>query len=75
MSDIISFLEKFKTELDCLEYLKTKRFSKGVYCLHSGHDHVYEYKNKQLCKCKSCKKRFSLKKDTIFDSSRIPLKK
>ena len=75
MLDIISFLEKFNNENDCLEYFKKRRFSKGVYCLYCEHDNIYEYKNKQLYKCSKCKKRFSLKKNTIFDSSRIPLKK
>ena len=75
MSDILSFLEKFKTENDCLEYLKNKRFSNGLYCFYCDNRKIYEYKNKNLYKCSKCKKRFSLKKRTIFDNSRILLKK
>ena len=71
---LFDFQDYFKTDNDCLNFLKEKRFSNGVYCLHCNDKHVYECEDK-LYKCGKCKKRFSIRKGTIFDNSRVPLKK
>ena len=71
---IFDFQDKFSTNDKCWEYLKTRRFPDGIYCLHCGVEQVYECADK-LYKCSECKKRFSIRKGTIFDSSRIELRK
>ncbi len=72
MKNIIEFTEKFKTEQDCINYLKKV---KGIDCPHCGHEKTYEYKDGKLYKCASCRKQFTLKIGTIFEKSRLPLKK
>ena len=72
MKNIIEFTEKFKTEQDCVDYLKKV---KGTDCPHCGHKKTYEYKDGKLYKCALCRKQFTLKVGTIFEKSRLPLKK
>ncbi len=72
MKTIFDITEKFKTEQDCLNYLKETH---GTDCRHCGHNEVYACKTRNLYKCKQCKKQFTLKIGTIFQGSRIPLPK
>ena len=75
MSTIIEFLEYFKDEQICLEYITDIRFANGEYCPHCGDKKVYKYNNSKLYKCGICKKQFTVTVGTIFKSSKIPLKK
>ena len=74
LNTIFKFTEKFKTEKDCLEHLKEIH---GTSCRHCGHPKTYEYKKgkRNLFKCLKCQKQFTLKISTIFEKSRLPLKK
>ena len=74
IASLFEFQERFKTDKDCLDYLKSKRFPDGVYCLHCKSKKVYECKDHYYT-CNECKNRFSIRKGTAFDNSRIPLRK
>ena len=71
---LFDFQKKFSCEKDCIDYLTNKRFPAGVHCLHCHNPIVYVCGD-GLYKCKSCKKRFSVRNGTIFENSRIPLLK
>lgn len=75
INTLIDFLEYFKDENICLEYITNMRFTNGAYCPHCDSKKVYKYKNNKLYKCGNCKKQFTVKVGTIFESSKIPLKK
>ena len=70
MKTIIEFTKTFGTEENCLEYIKSIY---GTNCRHCGHDKTYELARKYQYKCALCKKKFSLKKRTIFECSQISL--
>ena len=72
--NLFDFQKQFSCEKDCIEYLKNRLFPNNVYCLHCNNDVVYKCGD-GLYKCKSCKKRFSIRTGTIFENSRIPLLK
>ena len=72
---VIEFLDYFKDEDTCLDVFEKIRFKDGYNCPHCKHNDVYKFKNRRLYKCKKCHKKFSAKVGTIFESSKIPLKK
>lgn len=59
----------------CLDYLIPRRWPDGITCPHceSTEDH-YFLKARKRWRCKSCRKKFSLKQGTIFEDSKLPLK-
>lgn len=71
---IFDFQDYFKTDDDCLEFFKNRIFPNGVFCVHCQNENVYQCEDK-LYKCSSCKKRFSIRTGTIFENSRVALKK
>ena len=73
---IISFLKQFKDDKNCEEHFLNRRFPNGIYCIHCKNDKIYKLNTKTKCqmfKCASCKKRFSVLTNTIFESSKIGL--
>ncbi len=69
------FFDYFKDEQKCIDYLKTIRWQNGVVCPFCSKHKVYEFKDKKTFKCADCKKRFSVRVGTIFQSSPVSLKK
>lgn len=67
----------FKNEFICREYLELFRWPEKVTCPYKGcgHDKVCKYKNRSVYKCYKCQKQFSVKIGTIFEDSKVPLKK
>lgn len=65
-------------EKDCREYLANQRWPDGkVLCPYCGGGHIYRIKERQRYKCGNpeCYKKFSVTVGTIFEASKIPLKK
>ena len=72
---IIDFLNYFKNENICRKYLKKIRFRNGEFCPYCHHRKIYSFSDGIRYKCAQCRKIFTLKVGTIFESSRISLKK
>ncbi len=73
---LYDLLEHFTSEEICQDYLAQIRWNGKPECTHCGHDQVYKLKGKQkLYKCSSCQKKFSVRAGTIFEESRIQLRK
>lgn len=74
--NIINFVETFKTELDCYKYLEQIRWSKGIVCPHCNSTiKFWRLKDQKTLKCSCCKKRFNVKFGTIFEETRLSLRK
>lgn len=73
-ASLIEFLDFFKDEETCTRYFRAMRFRDGEYCAHCGHKHVYEMKGGRF-RCAKCKKDFTLKTNTIFGESKLPIRK
>lgn len=74
--NLMDFTTFFKTEEKCHKYLKSILWQEGAYCPFCGADKIHQYEsNFKKNRCYSCKQDFSIRKGTIFDDSRLPLKK
>ncbi len=77
-TNLIELVTYFKDEKVCNKYLEKIRWDKNNYtCPYEGcgHDKVFKYSNGKTYKCAKCQKQFSIRVGTIFEDSKISLKK
>lgn len=78
-SNIIEIVETFKTELDCYKYLESLRWGNNIVCPFCGSaeetTHFWRLKDNKTLKCSHCKMRFTAKTGTIFEETRLSLRK
>src|SRR6185437_15342298 len=72
---LFDLMDAFPNEQACIDHLKAIRWAKGAFCPHCGHDKVYGFSDKRTFKCAECRSRFSIKVGTIFEDSKLPLRK
>src|ERR1700722_1032392 len=72
---LINLSERFPDEDTCIDYLVEKRWHGKPICMHCGSYAVYVCKSRRLFKCKDCSKQFTVRIGTIFEESRLPLRK
>lgn len=73
---LYSFMDVFNNDDACLAYFETIRWKDGVFCAHCGFFEVTKLKtDKHTYLCKGCRKRFNVKTGTMFEDTRIPLRK
>ena len=65
----------FPDEQSCIDHLRAIRWKDGAYCPHCGSTKVYHFKDERTHKCGDCRQRFSIKVGTIFEDSKLPLRK
>ena len=73
--NLIEINDYFSGEDTCRKYLAYLRWEGTPICVHCGHNKVYEYQNGKLYKCAKCRQQFTVKVGTIFEDSKISLKK
>lgn len=75
--NLISLLEYFAEESTCREHLEQIRWNGQLVCPYKDckHNHVFRYTDGKRYKCSKCKRQYSVKVGTIFEDSKIPLKK
>lgn len=70
------FEEKFKTESDCIEFLKELRWPGGQFCCPScGGRKAINLTKRRLMQCTSCRRQTSVTAGSIFHGRRVPLLK
>jgi|WetSurMetagenome_2_1015567.scaffolds.fasta_scaffold52319_5 nitrite reductase/ring-hydroxylating ferredoxin subunit len=67
MKSLQDFNKMFPNEEACINYLKEKRFKKGLYCPHCGGKHIYEFSNGKTYKCSACRNKFNIRTGEIMD--------
>ena len=72
---LYDMMEAFPDEQSCIDHLRSIRWKNEAHCPHCGSTKVYHFSDKKNHKCGDCKKRFSIKVGTIFEDSKIPLRK
>src|SRR5260370_42373162 len=71
-----SMMQAFPDERACVNHLEKLRWPKGIICAHCGsHRKIYRGARGFTYKCAECKQTFSVRKGTIFEESRLPLRK
>lgn len=80
-------LQKFKTLLDlliyfkdeqvCRDYLEYIRWQGNLICPYSDckHDYINKYSDGKRYKCSKCNRQYSVRVGSIFEDSKVPLKK
>lgn len=71
---LAEFLDHFKDEETCRKYFESMRFANGDYCAHCGHAKINRFKDGRF-RCAKCKQDFSIKTNTVFGESKVPLRK
>lgn len=75
---LFDLLDYFDTETKCVDYLAQMRWNGEPECPYCGHNHTYELNVKgrtKRWKCAKCRKQFSVTVGTIFEESKISLRK
>lgn len=74
-TNIIELTTFFKTEAICLKGLEDWIWDGKIRCPHCGWEDPYRFKCGKRFQCKNCNEGFTAKVGTIFESSKLPLKK
>ncbi|WP_374309153.1 IS1595 family transposase [Methylocella sp.] len=72
---LFDLMEAFPDEQACVDHLRAIRWRDGEFCPHCGDNRVYHFSDRKTFKCGACKARFSIKVGTIFEDTKLPLRK
>lgn len=72
---LIDFMEKFPTEDSARKHFAFIRWGDSPVCPLCGHEKVYTYNDGKRYKCAGCKKQFTVKSGTVFEDSKIGMRK
>jgi transposase-like protein len=72
---ILELLENVKDEDDARRLITQMRWNGTIICPHCGSDAIYHFSDHKRYVCKACDKQFTVTKGTIFENSKIPLRK
>jgi hypothetical protein len=68
---LLRFLDEFGTEEACMLHFKGMRDKQGINCSKCGGEKHYWLQNKWMYQCSKCDYRFSLKKGTMMEHSKL----
>lgn len=71
---LVDLNEKFSDEVICKNYLASLRWKNGPVCPHCKSAKSYAFKNGDY-KCAKCRKHYTVRIGTIFEDSKVALKK
>jgi transposase-like protein len=74
-NSLYDLFEAFPDEQSCVDHLRSIRWANGAFCPHCGSTKVYDFSDKRTHKCGDCRQRFSIKVGTIFEDTKLPLRK
>lgn len=72
---LFQLLEAFPDEQSAIDHFTAIRWQDGAYCPHCGGTRIYHFGDHRTHKCGQCRKRFSIKVGTIFEDTKIPMRK
>ena len=72
---LIEFMEKFPDESSARNHFAYIRWQGNPVCPHCSHKKVYTYNDGKRYKCAGCKKQFTVKSGTVFEDSKIGMRK
>ncbi len=74
-ASLYEYFEAIPDEKAAIAYFRAIRWKNGEFCPHCGHDKIYGFSDGKTWKCAQCRQRFSIRVGTIFEDSKIPLRK
>ena len=72
---LTDFTDYFCDEATCIAHYTENRFAGGEYCAHCGHAEIYTFKNGKRYRCAKCKQDFTIRTNTVFGESKLPMRK
>ena len=72
---LIQMMSAFPDEQSAIDHFTAIRWKNGASCPLCGSAKVYHFSDKRTHKCGDCRKRFSIKVGSIFEDSKIELRK
>jgi transposase-like protein len=72
---LFDLFEAFPDEQSCVDHLRAIRWRDGEFCPHCGGLRIYHFSDRKTFKCGDCRQRFSIKVGTIFEDTKLPLRK
>ena len=73
---LFALMEAFPDEESCIRHLEELRWPTVIICPRcSSSRKIYRVARSYIFKCSDCRKQFSVRKGTIFEESRLPLRK
>lgn len=74
-NSLFDLFEAFPDEQSCIDHLRSIRWRDGEFCPHCGGMRIYHFSDRKTFKCGDCRQRFSVKVGTIFEDTKLPLRK
>lgn len=72
---LFQMMSAFPDEQSAIDHLTALRWKNGAHCPHCGSTKIYHFSDNRSHKCGTCRKRFSIRVGTIFEDSKIELRK
>jgi transposase-like protein len=72
---LLELTEAFPDEQAAIDHFTAIRWKDGAFCPYCGSVEVYHFGDKRTHKCADCRQRFSIKVGTIFEDTKLPLRK
>ena len=72
---LFQLMAAFPDEQTAIDHFRSIRWKNGAFCPLCNSTRVYHFSDNRTNKCGDCRKRFSIKVGTIFEDSKIELRK
>jgi transposase-like protein len=72
---LVQLMEAFPDEQACINHLRAIRWRDGDFCPYCKSAKIYHFSDKRTYKCGDCRQRFSIKVGTVFEDTKMPLRK
>jgi transposase-like protein len=67
--------EAFPDEQSCIRHFRAIRWANAAFCPYCGSVKIYHFSDDRTHKCGDCRQRFSIKVGTVFEDTKLPLRK
>jgi transposase-like protein len=74
-ASLYAFFEAIPDEQAAIDHFRAIRWKNGSFCPYCGSVRVYDLKGNRRHKCADCRLSFSIKVGTIFEDTKIPMRK
>jgi transposase-like protein len=72
---LVDLFDAIPGEDAAIAHFTSVRWRDGAFCPHCGGTKIYTFADKKTHKCAACGSRFSIKVGTIFEDTKVPLRK
>lgn len=72
---LLELMDAFSDEQACIDHFRAISWRNGEFCPHCKGPDIYKFSDNKTFKCSECGQRFSIKVGTIFEGTKLPLRK